>query len=73
MGSRTRDYIGDEPQFRAVLVRPDGTVRYAGPYRTIGPAKSAVTAFVNQTGQWYDEEGRTGYVETAEPVWTRVE
>lgn len=71
MGSRTRDYIGDEPQFRAVLVRPDGTVRYAGPYRTIGPAKSAVSTFV--ISEWYNEGGRTGYVETAEPVWTRVE
>lgn len=67
--TNVRDYVGDEPMYRAVCQHKDDAPRYFGPYRTAAPAKATVTQFTNKgkSDVW------TGYVETAYPVWVRVE
>lgn len=76
MRSQVRDYVQDEPMYRAVLCQEGKPDRYRGPYRTIGPARSQVTYWAGKADQedryGRDIHDRSGHVEVAEPLWERV-
>jgi hypothetical protein len=69
MSNTTRAYVkGDDPMYRSVTPysytpRLGGntihTVRYAGPYATVGPAKAS--------------RGPGGWVEVCHPIWEKLE
>lgn len=61
MGSKTRQYIQDEPMYRGVNVNEDGSVwHFTGPYNTAAKAKRSVFT-------------PGGWIEVAKPMWYAVD
>lgn len=59
--------------FRGVLLRDGRVFEFTGPYDTPGKAKTTVTQWKNAGGYEPLAQGRDGFVEWAEPTWSRLE
>ncbi|WP_027944115.1 hypothetical protein [Amycolatopsis taiwanensis] len=69
MSRYARQYEGDV-LYRAVVVRPNGTISYHGPYDTAAKARRRLTEHVgNPPGPGYEDSR----VEVARPEWTAVD
>lgn len=58
--------------FRGVLLRDGQVFEFTGPYDTPGKAKTTVTQWKN-AGGYGEADRRDGFVEWAEPTWSRLE
>lgn len=71
MGSRRRNYIQDERQFRGVLLLNGEVHGYTGPYDTPAKAKASITRW--KAPRYRSSRSYDGYVEYSDPQWNRYE
>lgn len=72
MSSTKRNWIQDGPMYRGVLERDGQVYEYSGPYDTAAKARASVTHWV-RAGGFGEETRRSGYIQTAQPMWAFVE
>lgn len=72
MSSRKRSWIQDGPMYRGVPEREGKVWEHSGPYDTAAKARASVAHWV-RAGGYGEESRRSGYIQTANPVWVTEE